>query len=119
MSTNIAILLGIGLLGILIGLDIYLAADGVEGNTWSEILRQWSVITPVVPFIYGVLGGHFYHPVDGLDPIVDTPGNIALLVWVTVLIGVIGILTTKHDVEIAPWIPVIPGFIAGCFLWPV
>lgn len=119
MALSFVIPIGIALLAAFIGLDIYLAVDRLPGNTWSEILRQWAIVTPLIPWIYGILGGHFYHPVDGLDPWIDPPGNIALLVWLTAVIGLIGVAFAKSGNPISPWTVVIPGFIAGALLWPV
>ena len=40
--------------------DIFLAADGADGNTISEVIREVSGSYPVVPFGFGFLMGHWF-----------------------------------------------------------
>ena len=119
MSLKIVIPIGLGLLALLVGVDIYLAMDKLPGNTWSEILRRWAVATPLIPWIYGVLGGHFYHPIENLEPILSKPGNIELLVWLTILVGMVGLGLLRAGNPVSPWVGVVPGFVVGALLWPV
>jgi hypothetical protein len=119
MTLKLTIAVGLGLMAVLVGLDIYLVQDQYSGNTWSEILRTWAVATPVIPWAYGVLGGHFYHPVENLEAVIVFPGNIALLVWLTAAVGIAGLAFAKGGHPIAPWVMVLPGMVAGSLLWPV
>ena len=48
-----------------IGIDIYLALNKKDGDTWSEKIREWSSDRfPIVSFFLGSLGGHFFSFVD-------------------------------------------------------
>ncbi len=40
--------------------DIYVAANDVEGDTISEKVRKWSAKSPLLPFLLGLLIGHWY-----------------------------------------------------------
>lgn len=48
---------------IVLGIDIWLAADDIAGNTYSEILRAWfsrmTWIYYLVAFVVGVLLSHW------------------------------------------------------------
>jgi len=47
-----------------IGVDIWLAVDGVTGNTYSERMRAWAKVWPPLRLIiamgFGLLCGHFF-----------------------------------------------------------
>lgn len=118
MSIKIAIYIGLSLLAALIGVDIYLAADNVKDNTWSEIIRAWSKHTPIIPWICGVLTGHFFHPTEA-KAILGQPSSVALLIWITAVVGIFGISFLRFNMPIPAWSVLIPAFIAGWLLWPV
>lgn len=46
----------------LIGLDIYWAADGVPGDTISEVILKYARKYQVIAFLFGVLMGHLLWP---------------------------------------------------------
>ena len=114
------IISGILILATIIGLDVYFLLDGVKGNTWSEIIRKLGFILVLVPWIWGGLGGHFHHP--NWKPIIQPPGNIALLIWFSLLVTIVGGAIMKSSWPYAHWVPFITFFIAAVVvgkLWPV
>jgi hypothetical protein len=58
-KVTISILIAVALL--LIGWDIYVAANKDSGDTISEILL-WTSQRPILPFAMGVLMGHLFWP---------------------------------------------------------
>ena len=46
-------------------------------------------------------------------------GVIALVIWLSWALFVIGLALSAADLPIPPWIPVVPGLVAGALLWPV
>jgi hypothetical protein len=110
--------IGLGLLGLLIGLDIYLASNGVRGDTWSELLRTWGKATPLIPWAWSVLLGHWFHP-DFTRTLFAQPTSVAFLLWFTVVLGIAGVAANTVGTPIPAWTVIIPGIIAGVFLWPV
>ena len=56
ITTIIMIVTVIGL----VGWDIYVAATPVGGDTISEIIRQSAKNHPMIPFVLGVLIGHWF-----------------------------------------------------------
>jgi hypothetical protein len=119
LTKPIVLWIGGGLLAVAIGLDIWLAVDAVPGNTWSELFRAGALATPVVPWACAVLMGHWFHPKDDFKALLGQPDSIALLVWLTWVLFVIGLALASSGLPISPWIPVLPGLIAGWLLWPV
>jgi len=119
LSKPIVLWIGGGLLAVAIGLDVWLAADDVPDNTWSELLRLAAYETPVLPWVCGVLMGHWFHPKDGFQAVLGQPRSIALLIWFTWALFVIGLAVSSLGLPIPPWIPVVPGLVAGALLWPV
>jgi hypothetical protein len=119
MSIKLALVIGAALVAAFIGVDIYLAADSVKGNTWSEIIRTWAKYTPVIPWFLGVLMGHFFHPIDNFRAVLGQPSSIALLVWLTAVVGIVGLGMMKAGHPIPGWSILVPAFAAGWLLWPV
>lgn len=99
---------------VLIVWDVFLAADDIGGNTWSELLRSAGKWTPVVPWLGGVVMGHWFHPKEKSTPIVTPPGNAFVLIWFTFVVALLGLITT-----VPTWVPVPLGALAGALLWPV
>jgi len=119
VSLTLVLPIGFSLLAILIGLDIYLAVDGLKGNTWSEILRMWGSKNALAPWIWCGLAGHYFHWKSTSKPILEPPANIAMLVWLTVLIFIVSMAMTRAGIPIPSWIIAPVAFIAWGLLWPV
>ncbi len=111
-------IVGIVLILAFLGYDIYLATDKVDGNTWSEIARKIAGITPVLSWAWGVLAGHFFHP-DIFKTHLGYVGNIAVLIWLTWTLVVTGLVLKQYGWNMPMWAPLVPGFFAGWFFWPV
>lgn len=52
---------------ILVGWDIYVAISPPENDTISEIIQEYAFKHPIIPFIFGVLIGHFFWPVKKIE----------------------------------------------------
>ena len=48
--------------GILIGWDVYVAVNGVPGDTISELTLGWAQNHPIIPMAVGVVCGHLFWP---------------------------------------------------------
>ncbi len=113
--TRPVVLVAVGaIIVILIVWDIFLAVDGIGGNTWSELLRNAGLATPVVPWLGGVVMGHWFHPFEHAEPLITPPGNALALVALTLLVVLVGFAT-----NVPTWVPVPLGGAAGAVLWPV
>lgn len=119
MSLAIAIPIGVSLLVVLIGLDVYLAVDGVKGNTWSEILRSWGQSNGLAAWIWCGLAGHYWHWMEKSKPVIKQPGNIALLVWLTILVYIVTTAATRSGIPIPSWSIAPIAFVVWALLWPV
>ena len=118
MSTSI---LGLIIVGILIGWDVYLLFDKIPRNTWSEVLRLWGLKTLIVPWAWGGLGGHFFHFLKKSRPAIEQPGNIVLLIWLSVLVALISLGLTRAGIDTTYFMLVafLLGTVTWMFLWPV
>lgn len=95
--------------------DIPLALDKINGNTWSEVIRNLSLgKLPSIPFICGYLSGHWF-----MWKLFNTPFWLTLLILV-INIGVIQLIRfilkrpfNKYAISIL----FIVGFIHGWLFW--
>ncbi len=119
MTKQIVSWLLVGFLVLVIGLDIWFAVDKEPENTWSEIIRAWALKTPIFAWIWGVLAGHFFHPIDNLEPRMERPGNYAMLIWITCVVLIIGVGLQTLGAPVPVWLALVPAYVAGVLLWPV
>lgn len=102
----------------IIATDVFLAG-GIEGDTWSEQIRNWSLTAPLGPALawaFAVLAGRWFHPVSEsrvLDS--DALGWILLGVSsaIVIALGLIFRYAVKDMRWIPPWLVVILGLAAG------
>lgn len=45
---------------VLLAWDVYLMADSKKGNTISEIMRRLGAKSRLIPFLWGLLMGHWW-----------------------------------------------------------
>jgi len=104
----------------LIGYDVVMVVNDVSNrfDTISGRMRIWGLTAPFVPFVWGILGGHFFGPKLLTTQLgMSHLAGIVLMVaagWI-VLIG--GIIAKHEGVSIAPWIMLIPGILIGAICW--
>ena len=63
---------------ILLGWDLYVFLTPPEEDTISEVIALWATEWTVVPFMFGVLMGHFFWPVRTIEvstSATDTPSS--------------------------------------------
>lgn len=96
---------------LLIGIDIVWALDSIKGNTWSEVIRFWTLRYPIIAYCWGGLGGHFFHG----DWLALAPRlGVLILVWSACVVQIISM-----------WLPIpsyvyfIVGAIVWALCWPV
>ena len=119
MLVKTAAIIGFLLIAIIIGIDVYLAADNVKNNTWSEMIRFLAFKTPLPPWIWGGLGGHYFHPHWLPKDPFGQPGSVVLLVWLSVVLGMAGIALYRANMFMPFWIVFFAAFFIWGILWPV
>ncbi len=118
MSIKTTILIGLALVAIVIGIDVYLALDSVKNNTWSEIIREYGKKRLIIPWVLGGLGGHFFH-LESIPKLpIEFPGNISILVFISLLVLGLGGILPRYSLYIPPAITFFVGFIVWSLLWP-
>ncbi len=102
---------------VLIVWDIYLARDGVGGNTWSEVLRADGRQHLILPWFLGAIAAHLFHGQDDLRPIVDPDAASTLmgsLALVLILLGFSPLTFPTWFMGIAALL----GSVSAYLLWP-
>jgi hypothetical protein len=98
--------------------DVWPAVTEVSGDTLSEVMHRWSEDWPILAYLWGVLGGHFFlgarQPVvgDGQDPLV--------LLWFTWVLFITNLSVHASDIELprqVHGIVLLVGIGAGHLLW--
>lgn len=95
----------------LLGWDLFVAIEPTQGDTISEIMRDYSAGHPLIPTSIGVLSGHFFWPkkerING--------------VWTAVLLSVVGLsLLLSGFIFSLNWPPMYPfigGVLIGHLVW--
>jgi hypothetical protein len=104
---------------LLIGVDVYLVADKVPGNTWSEMLRNAATHTTFVPWTLAVLAGRWFHPIDAMEPVGSQTVGAALLMVTSYVVVVAGDILRKKSMPVPGWSIVLLGVPAGIFFCPI
>ena len=105
--------------------DIVLTTDKIEGNTFSELLREYGKKSPIFPWTLSFLAGRWFHPGDKLKPILNNLPDaytVVLVAVLTAVVVVIGVLYKRYcgaESWIPPWIIVAAGLILGSVVAPV
>jgi hypothetical protein len=104
--------------------DVFLAG-GIEGDTWSEQIRRWSLTAPLGPalvWVFAVLAGRWFHPASQ-SRLMDN----ATLGWmlmgiataVVIALGLVFRYAVKDMRWMPPWAVVVLGMIAGSIFTPI
>jgi hypothetical protein len=92
-------------------------------NQLVEGLRS-SGATPFLAWVVALFVGHWFHPVDGLQPgfgWLKAPWNYVIFAGLTALVAVLCFAVIDAG-RVSDWLPtvmVLAGFAAGSILWPV
>ncbi|NSX55763.1 hypothetical protein [Parasulfitobacter algicola] len=98
--------------------------SGLNSDTYSAVTRFWSKLTPVMPWIWGLLAGRFFH--WGQSSIIEDPSWLAflLLLAITAVFLVVFILLRKkiwQPIASSVGMPIafVLAYIIGALFWPV
>jgi len=102
----------------LVGYDIWVATNAIDNSldTLSGRMRIWSMATPVIPWVWCGLAGHFFGPFSP-GQFFPAKTGIALLVFSTWTLLVIGLYCRTEGIQIPPWSVCVPAFLAGAIFW--
>lgn len=93
---------------VLVAYDVLPYRSEVHHDTLSEVVRDWAAELPAVPFLGGVLCGHFFlRPKRRWLPLWASLSGIAVGGGLLVLAGPPG------------WVSLLIGIAAGALLWPL
>jgi hypothetical protein len=108
----------IAVTALLIGYDIWAASNGVSNSldTISGRLRAWAYVTPLIPWVWCGLSGHFFGPWHRND-LISAQASVGILVFLTWAVIWLGLVLRSKGIVIPPYTICIPAFFAGAILW--
>jgi len=88
--------------------DVALMRRGIP--TYSNRLKAWGSRLSFFPYAWGVLGGHFWSP---LEPVVSWQVTIAVLPTIGIALSLTHLLLRKPGWGWVKWLPLLAYFPAG------
>lgn len=105
------------IIGIIIFVDLYLAFNEIEGDTISEVIKEWAYRHFfVLSWVWGVLAGHLFLTSDKY--LFSQPVSILVLLGLTLALLLFGLLTRGVMSVQLQLVLLILGTVAGYLLWP-
>ena len=101
---------------IVIGYDIYADVQGGSIDTISARMRAWAFETPLIPWAWCGLAGHFFGFFKYQQFMSDTI-SLPLLAVISSLVVCLGIFLRHKGIIIPPWSVAIPAFLTWSLLW--
>jgi len=102
---------------LLAAFNIYLTFDNNPSNSFSEIARSTSRTMPILPWIYGFIGGHWFHP--GLVPALGFWTGFLVILLITITIQIVASQLYPQGISYQTMTTTfIAGIAAGMVLWP-
>lgn len=102
----------------LTGWDVVLVADSVDGNTISETLRRASYEWPLLAYLWGLLGAHFFL---GHGPAIFSPRfDFWIVIWSMFLGLILNFAYRDTAAEMTLWgfvAVLVAGTLIGHFFW--
>jgi hypothetical protein len=116
-QTISAILIAIVTVG-LSAYDLLPALNETPGDTISAVIRSWAKEWAVVPYIWGVLGGHFFlgYP----QAITDPTGDLYITMFSIWSMFLASLVMRSYGTEVSVWIRLLVmavGVLMGSFFW--
>lgn len=116
-------LVGWVLVGLIVLCDVWLAADGRDGNTWSELMRTYGRTHLILPWLCGTLIGHLFYTRDNprLWGNLSLQQGSSLIFWFSAIFFLVGIVAFQKKLNVPSIFMTLTAFAgigAGHFLWP-
>ena len=86
---------------LLVAFDIFLGWPGKENRvyTFSYVISEWARVTPFIPYVYGILAGHFFWTID--NPVIKLPSCYYVLGYSAIVIIAIGLVLRYFGLTIS------------------
>ena len=75
--------------------DIVPATNAVSGDTISETIRAWSRSWLVLPYIWGLLGGHFFLGTTAIEH----PAGTTISLWTVWVVAIVSLYAWQSGYE--------------------
>ena len=118
LSIKLTIAVIIATTALLIGYDIWAATNAVPNSldTISGRIKIWAYATPLIPWVWCGLAGHFFGPFE-TGQFMPPWASMSVLVFLTWSIIWLGATMRSRGFVIPPWTICVPAFMAGSILW--
>lgn len=101
----------------IVAFNVYLTFDSNPTNSLSEIVRSSSPFIPIIAWIYGFLGGHWFHP--GNQPVFGFWTGFFIILAITIGIQAFARQFYPQGISYGAITSLFfLGFLAGAHLWP-
>ncbi len=105
------------LIAVIIVVDLFLAFNDTEGDTISNVLRNWAYQRFfVLTWVWGVLAGHLF--LTSAGPILSPSAAILVLLGLTFVLLLAGFFYTDLIGVPVQVVLLVVGAVAGYLLWP-
>ncbi len=104
---------------VIAAVDVFLAKDATPGNTWSEAIKTWGQNTMFIPYLYGVLGGHFFGPYGNVFGW-ETPYKLSVLTFIGIVLVIAGVAIRYNHISMHGALPLavlLFGTACGAIIW--
>jgi hypothetical protein len=98
--------------------DLIPALNNVDGDTISRIIRAWSREWPILAYLWGLLGGHFF--LGYSKTVISPSGDIYFIFWITWGMFILNLWYRNNNIEPKVYIftvAIIIGLVIGNFFW--
>jgi hypothetical protein len=120
MTPAIGLIIMVSVFTLGVGLDFWFAFDKVKENTWSEIIRMYAERSILIPYVMGILQGHWLHPFAEGQPFNTT--RMFVLVGITAAMIAGSIFIRVYWDPFPNWLLIVTleiGIFLGMMLWRV
>src|SRR5271157_419037 len=83
---------------VVIGFDVWLGNNGIPHDTISEVIHQWAIFIPFVPYFWGVLIGHWFWTLPA--PVFGQPWSGIALGMMTILMILLSIIFRHFSITV-------------------
>ena len=100
--------------------DVFLSANAMRGDTWTEVLRTWGRAQSFVPYALAAVLGHVASPWVGASPIpLGFGARFAIVIGVGSVLALVSWMGRRASGAnlIPPWAAAATGLCMGGVFW--
>ena len=95
------------------GYTLCMVSNDTPGDTVSEVVLRYALDWATIPFVWGVVTGHFFWPTKCFR------FHWAKVIWLIYIVFTFILWDAADLYNVHPLIPVVLGIVVGAMLWPI